>query len=95
MKTLKELKRKLEHYIHTIDRSQREIAVDLSRYELRELENIFVLLLIGSFTGLPAPPCSVSIELLPYLEHELEILNKRAGESSDALAELMGSLDID
>lgn len=95
MKMLRGLKRKLEQYIHTIDRSQRETAVDLTRYELRELENIFVLLTIGSFIGLPAPPCAVSMELLPYLEHELEILNKRASESSDALAELMGSLDID
>jgi hypothetical protein len=92
---LGQIKDKVGQYLISLDRTQRDKAAELTKYELRELENIFVLLTIGSFVGLPAPPSFVSIELLPYLEHELEVLNERAKNSSDALAELMGNLDID
>lgn len=95
MSKLDQIKDRLRRYLISLDRTQRDKAADLTRYELRELENIFVLLTIGSFIGLPAPPSSVSIELLPYLEHELEVMHERAKDSSDALAELMGNLDID
>ncbi len=95
MKTINRLKSGLGRYLRAFDHSQREKAAELTAYELRELENIFVLLLTGSLAGLPAPPPGVSIELLPCLEHELEVLNKRAAESPDALAELLGTLDID
>jgi hypothetical protein len=67
--------------------------VELTRFELRELENVFVLLLMGSFTGLPSPPAPLAAELLPLLEHELKVLGSRARGGDDALAELTGLLD--
>ena len=69
--------------------------IGLTNFEARELENLFVLLLMGAFTGLPAPPSFLSVELLPHLKHELGVLNRRAENASDALAELAGALDID
>jgi hypothetical protein len=75
--------------------AHREQVTELTRFEARELENAFVLLLMGSFTGLPAPPSFLAVELLPYLEHELSVLNRRAADATDALAELAGCLDID
>lgn len=75
--------------------SQRDKAVALTVFEARELENMFVLLLLGSFTGLPSPPSFLAVELLPHLEHELRVLNRRAQDSTDALAEIMGSIDAD
>lgn len=78
-----------------LDRAQREKAVALTNYEARELENMFVLMLLGSFAGMPSPPSFISVELLPFLEHEIRVLNRRAENSSDALAEIMGSLDAD
>ena len=74
--------------------THREKVVGLTAFEARELENMFVLLLMGAFTGLPAPPSFLSAELLPHLEHELKVLNRRAENASDALAELAGALDI-
>jgi len=75
--------------------SQREGLAALTCVELRELENIFTLLLLGSFAGFAAPPTFLSIELLPYMERELRVMNLRAEESSDMLAELAGTLGID
>lgn len=78
-----------------IDASHREQAVALTEVECRELENIFALLLLGSFVGLPAPPSFLAIELLPFMERELDILHCRAQDSGDMLAELCGTLGID
>jgi len=78
-----------------LDEAQRERAVDVTRFEVKELENLFVLLLLGSFTGVPAPPSFIAAELLPHLEHEIAVLQARAKASGDALAEVVGLLDID
>lgn len=82
-------------FFSVMDAAHREQVTELTRFEARELENAFVLLLMGSFTGLPAPPSFLAVELLPYLEHELSVVNRRAADATDALAELAGCLDID
>jgi len=78
-----------------IDATHREQAAALTEFECRELENIFALLLLGSFVGLPAPPSFLSVELLPYMQREMDILHCRAQDSGDMLAELCGTLGID
>ncbi len=78
-----------------MDNARRESLVSLTCVELQEMENIFTLLILGSFVGLPSPPTFLSVELLPYMERELEILNRRAEDSSDMLAEMVGMLGID
>lgn len=72
--------------------SQRESLAALTCVELKELENIFTLLLLGSFAGFAAPPTFLSVELLPYMERELRVMNTRAENSTDMLAELFGVL---
>jgi len=74
--------------------SRRERAVELTRYEARELENVFMLLLLGSLAGIPGPPCWIAMDLLPHLQHEIEVLNSSAERSGDALAELAGILNF-
>ena len=78
-----------------IGQSHREKVTALTTYEARELENMFVLLLLGSFAGMPSPPSFIAVELLPHLEHEIRVLNRRAESSTDALAEIMGTIDAD
>jgi len=78
-----------------IDTSNRERAAALTVVELEELENIFALLILGSFVGFPSPPSFLAVELLPFMEKELTILNERARNSGDMLATLCGSLGID
>jgi hypothetical protein len=86
---------KVRGFFSIMNRAHRDNAVELTEFEARELENVFVLILMGSFMGMPSPPSSLSIELLPYMEHELRVLNRKAERSSDALAEVSSILDID
>lgn len=81
-------------FFSTMDQAHRDNATELTDFEARELENMFVLILMGSFMGMPSPPSSLSIELLPYMEHELRVLNRKAERSSDALAEIGSMLDV-
>ncbi len=81
--------------LRTMDETHRDKAVELTRFELKELENSFVLLLLGSGVGIPAPPSFIATELLPYLDHELKVLRARALAASDSMADVVGMLDID
>ena len=87
--------RQIKDFISGMDYVHRERVVSITLWEERELENIFTLLLMGSFSGIPAPPAFIAAELLPLLSHELKIFNERAENSFDALAEMTGMLDID
>jgi hypothetical protein len=78
-----------------IDEVHRTNAAALTLFEVEELENIFALLLLGSFVGFPSPPTFLAVELLPFMEKELRILNKRAKDSSDMFAEMCGTIGID
>lgn len=85
----------LRSIVGTVGDVQRKRVTDLTAYELRELENLFALLLVGSLAGQPAPPSFIAAELLPYLEHELRALERSAVNASDALAEIAGVLNVD
>jgi len=91
MGLLKFLKRILSDF----GASHRDRAAALTGIEVKELENIFALLLLGSFIGLPAPPSFLAVELLPFMERELKVLNRRAQDAGDMLAEMAGTIGID
>ena len=84
----------LRTVICDLDNSHRANVCSLTITEMEELQNIFALLLLGSFVGLPAPPSFLAVELLPYMQKELEILNKRAGSANDMLSEMFGALGV-
>ncbi len=62
--------------------------------ELRELENVFALILLGSFVGLPSPPSTISLRLLPYMGREILVMYKRSERLDDVLGEMAGLFDI-
>ena len=74
---------------------QRSKASGMLEFELKELENLFMLLLLGSLVGVPSPPAAMAMELLPYLEDELRLMLARADFAQDPLGALMGILEID
>ena len=63
-------------------------SVEFIKIEERELENIFSLLLFGSYIGFPSPPAFLSLELLPHMARELYILGISAERSDDPVGRI-------
>jgi len=72
----------------------RGMSVDYVMVELRELENVFALLLLGSFIGLPSPPTPISLRLLPYMARELLVMQRLSSRLDDMLAEMAGIFEV-
>lgn len=60
--------------------------------ELAEMESLFAVLVLGSLTGLPLFHSQVSLQLLPYMEDELESMMARHATLDDMLCVLGGRL---
>jgi hypothetical protein len=73
--------------------SARSKAVDVLEWETSELENIFSLLIFGSFVGLPATPSSITLSLLPYMEKELELMIEKVEIAAGPISDLFSHLD--
>ena len=89
------VKKTLKAFWQVLVQVQRDKATGMLEFELKELENIFTLLLFGSFVGLPAPPSAMAFELMPYLEDEIKLMISRADLAQDPLGSLLGMLEID
>ncbi|BAS29131.1 hypothetical protein [Limnochorda pilosa] len=72
----------------------RERAVGYIQVERRELENVFALMVLGAFVGLPSPPTPLSLRLLPHLGRELAVLRRRAEEMDDLYGEAAALFDL-
>lgn len=70
----------------------RNKATEFLEFELLELRNIFALLLFGSFVGMPAPPVHITLQLLPLMDKEVQVMLRRINVAHDALAELVSTL---
>ena len=80
--------------IHIAAQVNRERATGLIEFEVKELENIFALLILGGFAGLPSPPSPIAIELLPYMEKELIMLLSRTDLAQDPIGVLAGMFEM-
>lgn len=85
----------IKHFVQGFSQAHREKVIGLTCMEQQELENVFALLLLGSFVGFPAPPTFLAVELLPFMEREMHILGQRAEDASDMLGQMMGTLGVD
>jgi hypothetical protein len=68
-------------------------AIDVVEWETSELENIFALLIFGSFVGIPATHSSITLNLLPYMENELQIMLEKVIIASGPISDLFSHLD--
>ncbi len=69
-------------------------STDYIEYELRELENLFAMILFSSLVGYSSPPTLITIRLLPYFKEELERMVVRSYIENDLFGELCGLFDI-
>ncbi|NLG70347.1 MAG: hypothetical protein GX496_12440 [Firmicutes bacterium] len=60
----------------------------------RELENVFALLVLGSFVGLPSPPTPLALRLLPQMGRALAVMRARTQEMDDVYAEIASLFDL-
>ena len=77
------------------DEVMRGKAVGTIEYEVAELDNIFGILVLGAFIGIPSPPIHITMELLPVMEKEFEIMLEKVSTAHDPLGDLFSVLDID
>lgn len=77
------------------DEVARSKAVGTIEYELEELENIFGILVLGSFIGMPAPPMQISLDLMPLMEKELVLMMEKVDTANEPIAQLFSVFDID
>jgi len=77
------------------DEVMRAKAVGTIEYEVGELDNIFAILVLGAFIGIPSPPIHITMDLLPEMEKELEVMLDKVFTAHDPLGDLFSVLDID
>jgi len=77
------------------DEMGRSRAVETIENELEEMENVFGLLVLGSFVGIPSPPMQISLDLMPHMEKELLLMMEKVDTASQPLSQLFSVFDID
>lgn len=86
---------KLRSFFKALDEVYRGKATDILEWEAEELENIFALLVLGVFVGIPSPPIHITIELWPEMEREFTIMLEKVSTAHDPLGDLFSVLNID
>ncbi len=89
------LKDKVLRYFKAADAVMRQNAVGTLEYEVEELDNIFGILVLGAFIGIPAPPMHITMELLPHMQDEFAIMLDKVATAHDPLGELFSVLGIE
>ncbi len=89
-----DLPSRIKEMLSLLSRVFRHGSVSATEAELREMENAFALVLMGAFTGMPAPPAYISIALLPWLERELGVMMSRSLMHDDRLSEWADLVDL-
>lgn len=89
------IKRKMVAVIKASDTVMRSRAIEMVEYEINELDNIFGILVLGAFIGIPAPPIHITMDLLPLMDRELNTMLDKVSTAHDPLGDLFSVLEID
>jgi hypothetical protein len=92
---LDSLKNKITAVVKTTDAVMRGRAIETIEYELGELDNIFGILVLGALIGIPSPPIHITMELLPLMNRELDLMLEKISIAQDPLSDLFSILQID
>jgi len=91
---LKHLQDRIVRLWKISDEIARFKAVDIIGHELEELENIFGILVLGSFVGMPAPPMQISLDLMPFMERELILMMEKVETANEPVSQLFSVFGI-
>ncbi|AFL66463.1 hypothetical protein [Desulfurococcus amylolyticus] len=82
----------LQRLIQGVKVAMIENAVGSLELEYKELDTVFLLILIGSLAGIiPIPPV-LAVDILPLLRDEMHLLEDRAYRGDDVIGDLFSSL---
>lgn len=93
-KTLQELVTKIKNSWNIYSETAQNMAVDTLEYEYSEMENIFGLLVLGSFIGFPSPPMQITLDLLPEMEKHLKIMINKVDTAESPLSDLFATFGV-
>ncbi|MFO7986613.1 MAG: hypothetical protein R6U38_12185 [Desulfatiglandaceae bacterium] len=91
---LKGIRDKVVEFLKSSDQVARSNAVETIEYEVEELENIFGVLVLGSYVGMPSPPMQISLDLMPFMEKELILMMEKVDTATQPLSQLFSAFDI-
>jgi len=86
--------KRLKTFLKGFFSSFKEQSTEYIEFEERELENVFALLLMGSFVGIPSPPSTLVLRLMPHMVREIYVMQRRAVDMDDIFGEMAGMFDI-
>lgn len=92
---LDSIQRRIKAVLQTTDAVMRGRAVETVGYELEELENIFGILVLGAFIGIPSPPIHITMALFPLMDREINLMLEKVSTAHDPLGDLFSVLGID
>ncbi len=92
---LKWLKEQIIEAFKISDEVMRGKAVETIEHEVAELDNIFGILVLGAFIGIPSPPIHITMELMPLMDKEIEIMLEKVLTAHDPLGHLFSVLGVD
>jgi hypothetical protein len=91
---LPRIKSEIMRFLKISDEVARGKVAEGIEHQLEELENIFGVLVLGSFIGMPSPPMQISLDLMPLMEKELILMLEKVDTAHAPLSELFSTLGI-
>lgn len=91
---LSSIKNRFTELLKASDQVARNKAVEAIENELEELDNIFAVLVLGSFIGMPSPPMQISLDLMPLMEKELILMLEKVDTANAPLSKLYSVFNI-
>jgi hypothetical protein len=85
----------LKKSFDVFDKAMKEGSTSFINKQLEEEENIFALITMGIFSGIPSPPTGIVLRILPHMSREISIMIKRSANLDDVFGEIMGTFDVD
>ncbi len=83
----------IKKFFASIERLNRQKAVEDLEWQVHELQHIFALLTLGALIGQPGAPLSVILALLPDMEEEFAVMLAKIQTSHAPLSDHFSRLD--
>ena len=84
----------VKYFIKGFISAFKQQSTEYLEFEERELENVFALLLMGAFVGIPSPPTTLVMRLMPHMVREIYVMQQRAVNMDDIFGEMAALFEI-